>query len=70
MHLALLTLTLSLGAEAGRSIDLRWPAGTPGAPGAEAADKPSLTVYLPRGGRSNGTGVIVHQTGELDHWIV
>ncbi len=38
--------------------ELLWPKGAPGAAGQEDADKPSITVYLPRA-NSNGTSVVV-----------
>src|SRR5947209_1583196 len=39
--------------------ELLWPKGAPGAVGMEAADKPSLTVYLPPAGKANGTAVVI-----------
>lgn len=36
-----------------------WPQGAPGAVGDEAADKPSLTLYLPAPERANGCAVVV-----------
>src|SRR5262249_43054863 len=36
-----------------------WPKGAPGAVGAEATDKPTLTIYLPSPDKANGTAVVV-----------
>ena len=36
-----------------------WPAGAPGAKGAEEVDRPRLTVYRPPAGRANGAAVVV-----------
>ncbi|HLN29490.1 MAG TPA: alpha/beta hydrolase-fold protein [Gemmataceae bacterium] len=36
-----------------------WPQGAPGAVGDEAADKPSLTIYLPPAEIATGTAVVV-----------
>jgi acetyl esterase/lipase len=36
-----------------------WPGGAPGAVGAEAADRPSLTVYLPAPQQATGTAIVV-----------
>ncbi len=41
------------------AVELLWPVGAPGAIGNEDADKPSLTIFLPPGGRSSGVGVVV-----------
>jgi acetyl esterase/lipase len=48
-------------------IELLWPAGAPGARGSEAADKPSLTIFLPAADRANGTAVIVCPGGGYGH---
>ncbi len=40
-------------------VELLWPDGAPGAVGTEAADKPSLTVYLPPTDKATGTAVVV-----------
>ncbi len=47
-----------LAAEEPRT-QLLWPDGAPGAVGSQDADKPSLTIYLPAAGKSNGTAVVV-----------
>jgi acetyl esterase/lipase len=43
----------------GPKPELLWPAGAPGAQGAEDVDKPTLTPYLMPAGRGTGTAVIV-----------
>ena len=40
-----------------------WPQGAPGARGTSAADIPTLTVFQPRPGLRNGTGVIIAPGG-------
>jgi acetyl esterase/lipase len=40
-------------------VELLWPGGAPGAIGAEEADKPSLTIFLPPAGRASGSGVVI-----------
>jgi acetyl esterase/lipase len=56
----LLTLSLSLNAQReAHKVELLWPEGAPGALGAEAADKPSVTVWLPPAGRATGTAVVI-----------
>ena len=42
---------------------LLWPNGAPGALGAEDADKPTITVYLPDPSKATGTGVVVFPGG-------
>jgi acetyl esterase/lipase len=59
MHAAMLALGLTLGADDPRPVELLWPKGAPGAVGEEAADKPSLTVWLPPADKANGTAVVV-----------
>lgn len=56
--LMLLVAFAALAAEQPRT-QLLWPEGAPGAVGAQDADKPSLTIYLPPPGTSNGTAVVV-----------
>ncbi len=51
---------------------LLWPAGAPGAVGAEDADRPTLTAYLPPPEKAVGTGVVVcpgggYATLAMDH---
>ena len=36
-----------------------WPGGAPGASGNDAADAPSLAVFLPPGWRASGTGMVI-----------
>jgi acetyl esterase/lipase len=40
-------------------VELLWPAGAPGAIGADDVDKPSLTIFLPPAGRATGSAVVV-----------
>ena len=40
-------------------IELLWPGGAPGALGQEDADKPSLTILLPRPDTSTGMAVVI-----------
>jgi acetyl esterase/lipase len=56
--LMLLITCAVLAAEEPRT-QLLWPEGAPGAVGSQDADKPSLTIYLPAAGKSNGTAVVV-----------
>ena len=59
--------------DAARSVDidpalglqtvLLWPGGAPGAHGTSEADSPTLTVFAPRQGSANGTGVIIAPGG-------
>lgn len=46
---------------------LLWPAGAPGAQGTEDIDKPSLTIYLPKGENATKTGVVVAPGGGYHH---
>jgi len=39
-------------------VELLWPAGAPGTVGGEDADKPTLSIYIPRG-RKTATAVVV-----------
>jgi acetyl esterase/lipase len=50
----------------GKTI-LLWPEGAPGALGDEDIDKPSLTVYLPKGENATKTGVVVAPGGGYQH---
>jgi len=61
MNLAILTLTLTLGAADADApkIELLWPKGAPGALGDKDADKPTLTIYLPPADKATGTAVVV-----------
>jgi hypothetical protein len=49
---------------------LLWPEGAPGAVGTQDADKPSLTIYLPPPGKSNGTAVVVCPGGGYSNLAV
>jgi acetyl esterase/lipase len=40
-------------------VELLWPAGAPGAIGDEAADKPTLTIWLPPADKANGAAVVI-----------
>ena len=40
-------------------VEPLWPDGAPGAVGAEAADRPTLTVFAPPADKANGTGVVI-----------
>ncbi len=42
-----------------QKVELLWPGGAPGAIGTSAADRPSLTVFLPETSKAVGTGVVV-----------
>lgn len=46
---------------------LLWPNGAPGAKGNDDADKPSLTIYLPKGENATKTGVVVAPGGGYQH---
>src|SRR5207244_2529140 len=53
-----------------RNIVLLWPDGAPGAKGREAADKPSLTAFLPETDKATGTAVVVCPGGGYQHLAV
>ncbi len=57
-YLGLVLTFLAAGAEK-PSVELLWPKGAPGAVGDEAADRPSLTVFLPQAEKANGAAVVV-----------
>jgi acetyl esterase/lipase len=60
VNLSVLALTSVLfAADAGPKEELLWPKGAPGAVGTEAADKPTLTAYLPPADKATGTAVVV-----------
>ena len=50
----------------GKTIPL-WPDGAPGAQGAEAIDRPTLTIFLPTGANATKTGVVVAPGGGYQH---
>lgn len=49
---------------------LLWPVGAPGAQGDEDIDKPTLTVYLPKGENATKTGVVVAPGGGYQHLAI
>ena len=49
---------------------LLWPNGAPGAQGDEYIDKPSLTIYLPKGENTTKTGVVVAPGGGYQHLAI
>lgn len=49
---------------------LLWPNGAPGAQGDEDIDKPSLTIYLPKGENATKTGVVVAPGGGYQHLAI
>jgi acetyl esterase/lipase len=68
MLVALVTLSLSLAAEADKpKVELLWPDGAPGAVGAEDKDKPAITVFLPPADKANGAAVVVCPGGGYGH---
>lgn len=68
MRSVLLTLILAgAAAAAGPQTILLWPDGAPGAVGNEAADKPSLTIYLPDTAKPVGSGVVICPGGGYRH---
>lgn len=58
-----------------------WPNGAPGAMGETAADKPSITVYLPPADKANGAAVVIcpgggygalamdHEGHQIGRWL-
>jgi acetyl esterase/lipase len=50
-------MMLALVTGEGPKVEELWPKGAPGAVGSEAADKPSLTVFVPE--KPNGTAVVI-----------
>jgi acetyl esterase/lipase len=52
-------ILLSAGSAWGQKVDLLWPGGAPGAIGVSAADRPSVTVFLPKAQKAVSTGVVV-----------
>jgi acetyl esterase/lipase len=71
VNLSVLALTCALCAAAGGpKEELLWPKGAPGAVGTEAADKPTLTAYLPPADKATGTAVVVCPGGGYGHLAV
>jgi acetyl esterase/lipase len=50
--------------------ELLWPQGAPGAAGDEAADKPTLTAFLPPADQANGTAVVICPGGGYGHLAI
>jgi len=50
-----------------REVELLWPEGAPGARGAEAGDKPKLTIYLPSKQKATGAAVVICPGGGYGH---
>jgi len=48
-------------------VELLWPEGAPGAKGNADGDKPSLTIYLKKKKKANGTAVIICPGGGYGH---
>src|SRR5271170_711736 len=58
-----------------------WPGGAPGAIGKDAADRPSIAVFLPPGWRASGAGMIIcpggaykmlmtsYEGADVAHWL-
>ncbi|MFB3828552.1 MAG: alpha/beta hydrolase [Bryobacteraceae bacterium] len=61
------TLLAQSRAPAPPKPELLWPGGAPGAVGADDADKPSITPYLPPEDRRVGTAVVVCPGGGYGH---
>jgi acetyl esterase/lipase len=59
VNLSVVALTSVLFAADAPKEELLWPKGAPGAIGSEAADKPTLTAYLPPADKATGTAVVV-----------
>jgi acetyl esterase/lipase len=55
----LLTVALTAADADKPKVELVWPRGAPGAQGTEAADKPTLTVFLPAADKANGCAVVI-----------
>lgn len=52
---------------AGPRVELLWPKGAPGAVGTAPEDCPSLTIYHPAEGMSNGAAVVICPGGGYGH---
>ncbi|MCL5005322.1 MAG: alpha/beta hydrolase [Acidobacteria bacterium] len=59
VSLCAVIILLAAGPADAQKVELLWPAGAPGAVGSTAADRPSLTIFLPEASKSVGTGVVV-----------
>jgi acetyl esterase/lipase len=53
--------------EAASKVMELWPSGAPGAVGTEDSDKPTLTVFLPPEGKSNGAAMVICPGGGYGH---
>jgi len=59
---------LAACAQAGQpTVELLWPKGAPGAVSDQAADKPSLTVWLPPAEKANGAAIVICPGGGYGH---
>jgi acetyl esterase/lipase len=71
MTTVLLNLTLLLAAQAAEPpVEVLWPHGAPGAIGQEAADQPTLTIWLPPKEKATGAAVVVCPGGGYGHLAV
>ncbi len=43
----------------GKPVELLWPDGAPGALGAGDADRPTMTIFLPEGGKAAKPAVVI-----------
>ena len=57
LSLCICTVTSTVLKASEASERLLWPAGAPGAQGAQTGDTPSLTIYLPPEEKATGTAV-------------
>jgi acetyl esterase/lipase len=76
----LLAMSIAFAQEDGKTL-LLWPGGAPGALGTADADKPAITVYLPRTAPKDATAVIVcpgggygalamnHEGRQIANWL-
>ncbi|MCU1259708.1 MAG: alpha/beta hydrolase [Bryobacterales bacterium] len=76
----LFTMSVALAQDETKTL-LLWPDGAPGALGTADADKPSLTVYMPRSATKDATAVIVcpgggygalamnHEGRQIANWL-
>jgi acetyl esterase/lipase len=69
MTRALLVITLAGGALLAQQpeAELLWPAGAPGALGAQPEDQPSLTPFVVPKGSGSGTAIVVCPGGGYEH---
>ena len=62
-----LTAVLHPALAAGPKTILLWPDGAPGAKGDRPEDKPTLTIYLPKEEKANGSAVVICPGGGYGH---